>query len=919
MPFDIPNRFTPAEAEPLLFRQWEDSGAFQPKRGATGADGSATDRFVVMIPPPNVTGSLHMGHALNNTVQDVMVRFHRKSGRETLWVPGTDHAGIATQAVIEKKLYKEKGITREQLGREKFLAEVWAWKEQYGNRIVEQLRRMGCSCDFTRMRFTMDEDLSAAVREAFTRLWEKGLIYRGPRLVNWDCKLQTAVGDDEILHETRKTKLWHIKYPVEGRPGEFVTVATTRPETLLGDTGVAVNPDDPRWKALIGKNVVLPLLDRPIPVIADETVEKDFGTGAVKVTPGHDPNDYARGQRFKLPIVSIFTDAGEVNEQGGPYRGLSREEARKRVVADLEARGLMDRISDHEHSVAISDRSGTVIEPRISEQWFVKMEPLAKPAIAAVKGGAVTAKPALRFVPERWTKVYLDWLENVRDWCISRQLWWGHRVPVWYDADGVAIASRTELKIGDPHPKTGKPIARQDPDVLDTWASSWLWPLATLGWPKQTDDLKRYYPTQFLSTAREIIYLWVARMVMAGYEFGDGLAGDARCPFTVCYLNATVLDGQGRRMSKSLGNGIDPVEMIDKFGADAMRISLMLLTVEGQDIRFSEQRIEEARNFVNKFWNATRFVLQKVPAEAYADVDLAKATRLEDRWILARLRETVATVSDALPNCRFHEASQTLRRFLWSDFCDWYLEIAKVRLEPNEDAASRRMASKIAVAVIERALHLLHPMTPFVTEALWGHLKSAGFVPKDAPDLIVAPWPTTAGLPEKFAFAGAIDAVVAMDALQALTSALRNLRARNGVEERAAVKAHVRLPDAKLVAVLDEAKPWFERLARATLAGFSTNEARPAEADADVVPMAPFGSAELYLPLGGLIDKDARKKDLATKLEKLAAQVGSLEKKLCNDGFVQGAPAEVVMSERERLARLKDEAAKLEQARAALG
>ncbi|HET6162092.1 MAG TPA: valine--tRNA ligase [Planctomycetota bacterium] len=915
MPFDIPNRFTPAEAEPELFRRWESSGAFQPKRGKTGPDGSATDRFVVMIPPPNVTGALHMGHALNNTVQDVMVRFHRKSGRETLWVPGTDHAGIATQAVIEKKLFKEQGITREQLGREKFLAEVWAWKEQYGNRILEQLKRMGCSCDFTRTRFTMDEDLSTAVRVAFTRLWEKGLIYRGPRLVNWDCKLQTAVGDDEILHETRKSKLWYIKYPVEGKPGEFVTVATTRPETLLGDTGVAVNPDDPRWKALIGKNVVLPLLDRPIPVIGDETVEKDFGTGAVKVTPGHDPNDYARGQRFKLPIVSIFTDAGQVNEAGGPYAGVSREEARKRVVADLEARGLLEKIADHEHSVAISDRSGTVIEPRISEQWFVKMEPLAKPAIAAVKG------TALRFVPERWTKVYLDWLENVRDWCISRQLWWGHRVPVWYDGDGVGVASATELKIGDKHPKTGKPITRQDPDVLDTWASSWLWPLATLGWPKPTDDLKRYYPTQFLSTAREIIYLWVARMVMAGYEFGDGFAGDARCPFTVCYLNATVLDGQGRRMSKSAGNGIDPVEMIDKFGADAMRISLMLLTVEGQDIRFSEQRVEEARNFVNKFWNATRFVLQKVPAEAYADVDLAKATRLEDRWILARLRETVATVSDALPNCRFHEASQALRRFLWNDFCDWYLEIAKVRLEPTESAASRRMASKIAVTVIERALHLLHPMTPFVTEALWGHLKSAGFLSKEAPDVIVASWPTTAGLPEKFAAgaAGAVDAVVAMDALQALTSALRNLRSKNGVEERAAVKAHVRLPDEKLVAVLDEAKPWFERLARATLAGFSTKEARPAEADADVVPMAPFGSAELYLPLGGLIDKDARRKDLATKLEKLMAQIASLEKKLGNDGFVQGAPAEVVMSERERLARLKDESTKLRQARDDLG
>jgi valyl-tRNA synthetase len=891
-----------------------------------------------------VTGSLHMGHALNNTVQDVVVRFHRKSGRETLWVPGTDHAGIATQAVIEKKLLKERNLTREQLGREKFLAEVWAWKEQYGNRILEQLKRMGCSCDFTRTRFTMDEELSTAVREAFTRLWEKGLIYRGPRLVNWDCKLETAVGDDEILHETRKSKLWHIRYPVEGKPGEFVVVATTRPETMLGDSGVVVHPDDERWKGLIGKRVVLPLLDRPIPVLADETVDPKFGTGAVKVTPGHDPNDYERGKRFKLPIVSIFTDAGEVNEAGGRYRGLSREEARKRIVADLEARGLLDKVADHEMSVAISDRSGTVIEPRISEQWFVKMEPLARPAIAAVKVGGTTAapapssKPALRFVPERWTKVYLDWLENVRDWCISRQLWWGHRIPVWYDADGVAVASRTELAIGAKHPKTGKPIVRQDPDVLDTWASSWLWPLATLGWPKQTEDLKRYYPTQFLSTAREIIYLWVARMVIAGYEFGDGFEGDARCPFTVCYLNTTVLDGQGRRMSKSLGNGIDPVDMIDLYGADAMRISLMLLTVEGQDIRFSEQRVAEARNFVNKLWNAARFVLQKVPSDPYADVDLAKATRLEDRWILARLRETIATVTDALPNCRFHEASHALRRFAWNDFCDWYVEIVKVRLEPNEPAESRRMAAKTAVTVIERLLHLLHPLTPFVTEALWGHLKSAGFVPKSAPDLIVAPWPTTAGLPDSWEAgaqpraleptrksATAADTIgslgwttATMSAIQDVASALRNLRARNGIPEAKVIASGVTLPNETLVQVFRENKPWFERLTRTTLEWVTTDAKPPKEADLETVPTS-FGVAQPYLPLGGLIDKEARRKELAAKLEKLKPQIGAIEAKLANDGFVGRAPAEVVARERERLAALKDEAAKLAAALGDLG
>ena len=918
MSIDLQNRFSPADAEQELYARWERSGAFRPD--ATRGD-PGRGRFVVMIPPPNVTGSLHMGHALNNTVQDVMVRFHRKNGKETLWVPGTDHAGIATQAVVEKKLFKEKGVTREQLGREKFLAEVWAWKEQYGSRILEQLRRMGCSCDFSRTKFTMDADLSAAVREAFVRLWEQGLIYRGPRLVNWDCVLQTAVGDDEIDHETRKGKLWHVRYPFEGsagRPGDGVVVATTRPETMLGDTAVAVNPDDERWKGAIGRRVLLPLLDRPIPVVADPTVEKDFGTGAVKVTPGHDPADWERGQRFKLPTISILTDAGRINEQGGPYAGLSREEARKRIVADLEVRGLIDKVVDHPHSVAISDRSGSVIEPRISEQWFVRMENLAQPAIAAVKNGK------LRFVPERWSKVYLDWLENVRDWCISRQLWWGHRIPVWYDEQGVGVASRVDLELGASHPKTGKPIVRQDPDVLDTWASSWLWPLATLGWPKKSEDLRRYYPTHFLSTAREIIYLWVARMVMAGYAFADHLPFEERCPFAVCYLNATVLDGQGRRMSKSLGNGIDPIDMIDKYGADAMRLSLMLLTVEGQDLRFSEPRVEEARNFVNKLWNAARFVLQKVSSESLAPpagrggvTELAAATRLEDRFILARLRETIATVTDALQNCRFHEASHALRRFAWNDFCDWYVEIVKVRLEPNEEAGSRRMAGRVAVTVIEKLLHLLHPMAPFVTESLATHLKAAGFVAKEAPDLVVAPWPPIDELPE-FDAGSTRSPLSTMAWIQAAISALRTMRSRNAIDEGARVRTFLRLPSAELEPLFADAKPWFERLAKADLAGASTTVVRPPDSDVEVVAMAPFGAAELYLPLGGLIDKQARRADLLSKLEKAEQNLRGVEAKLGNESFTARAPAEVVARERERLRQLTEEIAKLRAAIEAL-
>ena len=904
MAFDIPNRFTPEEAEQALFAGWESSGAFRPDPLAKAG------RFVVMIPPPNVTGSLHMGHALNNTVQDAIVRFHRKSGKETLSAPGTDHAGIATQAVVEKRLFKEKNVTREQLGREKFLAEVWAWKEQYGSRIVLQLRRMGCSADYSRLKFTMDEDLSAAVRESFVRLFEQGLIYRGPRLVNWDCVLQTAVGDDEINHETRKGKLWHLRYPVEGVPGEFIVVATTRPETMLGDTAVVVHPDEPRWKHLVGKRVVLPLLDRPIPVLADDTVELGFGTGAVKVTPGHDPNDYERGKRFGLPVISLFTDTGRINENGGRYQGLSREEARKRILADLEAAGLLEKTQDHELSVALSDRSGSVIEPRISEQWFVNMAPLAKPAIAAVKNGA------LRFVPERWSKVYLDWLENVRDWCISRQLWWGHRIPVWYDADGLAVASRTELKPGDPHPKSGKPIVRQDPDVLDTWASSWLWPLATLGWPKQkdgkpADDLARYYPTQFLSTAREIIYLWVARMVMAGYAFADHLPFDQRCPFDVCYINATVLDGQGRRMSKSLGNGIDPIDMIDKYGADAMRVSLMLLTVEGQDIRFSEQRVEEARNFVNKFWNATRFVLQKIAIEDVRGAELAKATKLEDRWILARLRETVETVTAALPACRFHEASHALRRFTWNDFCDWYVEIVKVRLDPAEEPGSRRIASAIAVKVIETLCHLLHPMAPFVTEALWSHLKQAGFVAAAAPALITAPWPKADDLP-------LISATAAMSFIQSATSTLRNMRARNGIGESTVVPSAIKVPTPELERAFVEAKPWFERLAKTELRGCAVAEARPPNSDSEVVSESVAGVGEVYLPLAGLIDKAARTKELSKQREDKDKQIAQIDAKLCNESFVARAPADVVKRERERRSQLVEERSKVEQALAAL-
>jgi valyl-tRNA synthetase len=560
---ELPKTYDAARAEARWTREWESAGIFTAGRRPGGKP------FTVMIPPPNVTAPLHRGHALNDVVQDVIVRYQRMRGRDVLWLPGTDHAGIATQAVVERKLWEERKVRRKDLGREAFQKEVWAWKEEYGNAILRQIRELGCSCDWTRTAFTMDANLSRAVRVAFVHLWEKGYVYRGARMVNWDCVLQSAVGDDEVYEEEREGQLWHLRYPLAGGGGH-VTVATTRPETMLGDTGVAVHPADERYRAIVGRTVDLPLIGRRIPVVADETVDPAFGTGAVKVTPGHDFADYERGERHKLPLVNLLNPDGTLNANAGPYAGLDRMVARKRVVEDLDKQGLLAKVEAYVVRLPLSDRSKSPIEPLVSEQWFVRMKELAEPAIRAVRDGT------LRFLPERWTKVYLDWLLNVRDWCISRQLWWGHQIPVWYDEDGVPAASTEDLAIGSFHPVTGKRVVRRDEDVLDTWASSWLWPFSTLGWPNETADLRRYYPTDFLATDRGIIYLWVARMVMAGYEFLG------TCPFHTVYIHGTVNDALGRKMSKSLGNGIDPRDMIRQYGADAVRFTLALLETEGR-------------------------------------------------------------------------------------------------------------------------------------------------------------------------------------------------------------------------------------------------------------------------------------------------------------------------------------------------
>jgi len=891
---ELPTRYTPADHEEGIYALWEASGGFQPTPDPSGEG----RRFVVAIPPPNVTGALHMGHALNGTIQDIVVRHRRMCGHETLWVPGTDHAGIATQAVVEKKLFQEEGKKREEMGREAFLAEVFKWKEEYGARILKQFRRLGASCDWTRTRFTMEEGMSRGVRVAFERLWKKGLVYRGMRLVNWDCVLQTAVSDDEIENVERKGKLWYIRYPLEGRPGEFLTVATTRPETMLGDTGVAVHPEDERYSELVGTKCVLPFVERAIPILADDTVEREKGSGAVKITPGHDPADYERGARHRLPTIVILEKDGKLNEEGGPFAGLSREQARKQILEQLEEQGLLEKTEDIVHSVPLSDRSKSVIEPLVSEQWFVKMEPLAGPAIQAAKSGR------LKFRPERWERVYLQWLENVQDWCISRQLWWGHRIPVWYDEDETPIASVEDLELGSPHPVSGKPIVRQDEDVLDTWASSWLWPFGTLGWPEDTDDLRRYYPTQFLSTARDIIYLWVARMVMAGYEFMDQLPEEERCPFTVCNIHATVLDAKGRRMSKSAGNGIDPLDMIDQYGADAVRYSLILLTKEGQDTKLAPEKIDQGFRFGNKVWNAARFVMMNLEGERAEGIS-ADAARLEDRWILSRLRTVIAETQAALDEYRLNDAATGLYAFVWNDFCDWYLELAKPRFS-NPDDPTGPAVRGILARVLGDVLALLHPFTPYMTELLWKARSEALGLTEPAL-LMNSPFPDGAGLESDPA------AEAEMQLVQDVVRAVRQVRMLTQVGERKPLAATLSAPRAEDRRALEEHAPAVRAMAHLEQYEVAGELERPAGTVSAV-----SGSIQAFVNLGGDVDLEALRTVFDKRAEKLGKNLEAVDKKLGNPRFVENADPELVETERARRAELEVELEMLQQNLAAI-
>ncbi len=847
--------------------EWERSGLF------TAGLRPGAEPWTCMIPPPNVTSVLHMGHALNDVVQDVIARYRRMQGRDVLWLPGTDHAGIATQAVVEKRIWSERKKTRHDLGREAFVREVWAWKEEYGNLILQQIRELGCSCDWSRTAFTMDENLSRAVRVSFVKLWEKGLIYRGTRMVNWDCVLRSAVGDDEIEDRETKGHLWHLRYPRCDGLG-FVVVATTRPETMLGDTAVAVHPGDERYRDLVGQRVHLPLTGRTIQVVADDTVDPKFGSGAVKVTPGHDFADHERGLRHGLAIVNILNPDGTLNDAAGAYAGLDRAEARKRVVKDLEAQGLVDRIEEHTHNLPLSDRSKSPIEPLVSEQWFVKMAPLAKPAIAAVKDGT------LRFVPDRWAKVYLDWLENVRDWCISRQLWWGHQIPVWYDADGNAVASVEDLAIGSPHPKSGKPLVRRDEDVLDTWASSWLWPFSTLGWPNDTADLGRYYPTQYLATAREIIYLWVARMVMAGYEFLG------KCPFDTVYINATVLDEQGRRMSKSLGNGIDPRDMIEQYGADAVRFTLMILATEGQDVKLAPTKFELGRNFMNKIWNAARYVLMSVPEAARS---ARPGDHRHDRWILSRRSAAVAAVSEALEQLRFSDAAQALYRFVWDDFCDWYLEASKARIRAEDLACGATLLS-----VLSTIVRLAQPMAPYLAAELGEALGE-----KEPAALL--------GWPE----AGPRDGVAEaeMERLQAAVRAIRNVwneyQLKPGTGD-----AYIVTQDPQ---IFQEEAEFLAGLAPAGTV-YSGRNVDPQGPTA--VQVLPRDTVIVPLDKERVAAERARKQKELEEAQKLLA---SIDAKLANREFTSRAKPEVVERERQRREEVAERVARLRNAIADLG
>ena len=857
-------RFDPSAIESRLYAEWRERGYFHPPAG------EGPEPYTIVIPPPNVTGVLHMGHALNNALQDVLIRCERMRDRRALYLPGTDHAGIATQNVVERELAAE-GLSRQDLGRDKFLERVWAWKEKYGDEIYDQLMRLGVSCDWERARFTMDEGLSRAVREVFVRLYEEDLVYRGQYIINWCPRCGTALSDEEAEKQEQAGRLYTVRYPLSDGSGH-IQVATTRPETILGDTGIAVHPEDERYRALVGSTAILPLVGRELPIIADSFVDREFGTGAVKITPAHDPDDFLVGERHGLPRVNVLNPDATMSDAAGRFAGLDRFAAREAVLDALRAEGLLVAEEEIRHSVGRCYRCDTVVEPYLSDQWFVRMQPLAVPALAVLREGKLSITPA------RWEKVYAHWLENVRDWCISRQIWWGHRIPVWTCADGHVFAAREDP---DRCPECGSTALEQDPDVLDTWFSSWLWPFSTLGWPDETEDLATFYPTNTLVTASEILFFWVARMVMAGY-FCTG-----ECPFRDVVINGTVRDAQGRRMSKSLGNGIDPREVIDEYGADALRFTLVAAAPTGTDIHLAPEDFRIGRNFANKLWNAARYVLMNVPAD-FEPVDIdVDALEPPDKWILHRLDAATEAVDRALASFRMNDAAQAIYEFLWHDYCDWYIEWSKPRLAAPAGDAVRG----VLLIALERSLRLLHPFMPFVTEELWRQLP-AGL--RGHESVMIAPWPEPAGwsYPAESA---------SMELLQQVIGAARALRARYDVPPTRRAPMTVAAEDPADRATLERFVDDVARLALASEARVVDSAPRGKGIAGEVVR----GGVEVAVRLADLVDVERERERLAAEIAGVERLLASSRAKLADQRFVSRAPAEVVAREREKAADLE--------------
>ncbi len=863
---ELPKVYSPSEFEDRIYQNWCDKGYFTPDVN------NPAPAFSVVIPPPNVTGQLHMGHALDETLQDILVRYKRMQGFNTLWVPGTDHAGIATQIKVEEQLRVKEGLTRYDLGREKFLERVWDWKNQYGNRIISQLKKLGASCDWSRERFTMDEGCSKAVREVFVNLYDKGLIYRGNRIINWCPHCITALSDAEVEYEEQDGFFWHIKYPIKDSD-EYVEIATTRPETMFGDTAVAVNPNDERYTHLVGKTLILPLVGREIPVIADEYVEIGFGTGCVKITPAHDPNDFLVGQRHGLEQIKIMNDDATINAYGGKYEGMDRYEARKALVADLEAEGYLLKVVPHKHNVGSCYRCKTTVEPLTSNQWFVKMEPLAKPALEVVRDGRV------KFVPERFSKIYINWMENVHDWCISRQLWWGHRIPAFYcDKCGKMTVSKTDITTC---PECGGTV-RQESDVLDTWFSSALWPFSTMGWPEQTPELAKYYPTSALVTGYDIIFFWVARMIFSGLEHMG------KEPFSTVFMHGLVRDAQGRKMSKSLGNGIDPLEIISKYGADALRYALATGNSPGNDMRFSDEKIEAARNFANKLWNASRFVRMNLTLN---EVTLPSEGKLapEDKWILHEFNKLVANVTGALDKYEVGVALSSIYDFTWDVFCDWYIELSKVRLNEKESEGNT-VAQNVLAYVLIGTLKLLHPFMPFITEEIYQAL------PHTDESIMIAAFP-------KYSEALVFEADA--EHMDRVITAIKAIRARrNEMNVVPSRKAKVYIATRYTDAFNQDSAVFFRRLASAS--EVEIRESFEGVINADEAVQIITDSATIFLPLSDIVDTEKEKARLEAEEKKLSGEIERLDKKLSNEGFVSKAPEAVVAGERAKLAKYRE-------------